>query len=425
MKIQMMRSSIMATLVMLGLLGSVGLDYLDLGIAQSQPIYSQQTPMNSIPTVDERLVTANTQFGFNLFSQLSQQEGSKNIFISPSSIAIALSMAYNGATGDTQQAMAQALEIQGLSLSEVNQAYADFKTVIEKADPQVQLQIANSLWARQGITFNPQFLQNNRQFYRAQVTDLDFQDPAATRTINNWVKENTNGKINQILDRLRPDDVLFLINAIYFKGNWTTQFNKAQTTNQPFYVSNTQTQTVPLMSQRGNYRYLETNDFQAISLPYSNGRWSLYVFLPKPDRNLTQFQQQLNAENWNTWMDQFRRREGLIKLPRFKMEYSTNLEQTLSALGMGVAFSRQAEFTQMTTEPVYIDQVKHKTFVEVNEEGTEAAAVTSIGIRTTSAQMPTAPFQMVVDRPFFCAIRDNQTGSLLFLGSIVDPALNR
>ncbi|MDI9638101.1 serpin family protein [Oscillatoria amoena NRMC-F 0135] len=425
MKIQLMRSSAIAALVMLGLLGSVGLDYLDLGMAQSQPIYSQQTPMNSIPTVDERLVTANTQFGFNLFSQLSQQEGEKNIFISPSSIAIALSMAYNGATGDTQQAMAQALEIQGLSLSEVNQAYADFKTVLENADPQVQLQIANSLWARQGITFNPQFLQNNRQFYRAQVTDLDFQDPAATRTINNWVKENTNGKINQIVDRLRPDDVLFLINAIYFKGNWTTQFDKAQTTNQPFYVNNTQTKTVPLMSQRGNYRYLETDNFQAISLPYSNGRWSLYVFLPKPDRNLAQFQQQLNAENWDTWMAQFRRREGSIQLPRFKMEYSTNLEQTLSALGMGVAFSRQAEFTQMTTEPVYIDQVKHKTFVEVNEEGTEAAAVTSIGIRTTSAQMPTEPFQMVVDRPFFCAIRDNQTGSLLFLGSIVDPALNR
>ncbi|MBD2310489.1 serpin family protein [Desertifilum sp. FACHB-1129] len=425
MKIQLMRSSAIAALVMLGLLGSVGLDYLDLGMAQSQPIYSQQTPMNSIPTVDERLVTANTQFGFNLFSQLSQQEGEKNIFISPSSIAIALSMAYNGATGDTQQAMAQALEIQGLSLSEVNQAYADFKTVLENADPQVQLQIANSLWARQGITFNPQFLQNNRQFYRAQVTDLDFQDPAATQTINNWVKENTNGKINQIVDRLRPDDVLFLINAIYFKGNWTAQFDKSQTTNQPFYVNNTQTKTVPLMSQRGNYRYLETDNFQAISLPYSNGRWSLYVFLPKPDRNLAQFQQQLNAENWDTWMAQFRRREGSIQLPRFKMEYSTNLEQTLSALGMGVAFSRQAEFTQMTTEPVYIDQVKHKTFVEVNEEGTEAAAVTSIGIRTTSAQMPTEPFQMVVDRPFFCAIRDNQTGSLLFLGSIVDPALNR
>uniref|UniRef100_A0ACD5GTM5 Serpin family protein n=1 Tax=Desertifilum tharense IPPAS B-1220 TaxID=1781255 RepID=A0ACD5GTM5_9CYAN len=158
-------------------------------------------------------------------------------------------MAYNGATGDTQQAMAQALEIQGLSLSEVNQAYADFKTVLENADPQVQLQIANSLWARQGITFNPQFLQNNRQFYRAQVTDLDFQDPAATQTINNWVKENTNGKINQIVDRLRPDDVLFLINAIYFKGNWTAQFDKSQTTNQPFYVNNTQTKTVPLMSQ--------------------------------------------------------------------------------------------------------------------------------------------------------------------------------
>lgn len=420
------KNTVITSLALLSLLGCLKLGSLEIGVAQSQPIHSTTQQMKQTPAVDERLVAANTKFGFKLFSELLQQEGEKNIFVSPSSIAIALAMAYNGASGDTQQAMAQALELQGLSLADVNQANADFKSILENADPQVQLKIANSLWARKGVPFNPDFLQSNRKFYGAQVTDLDFSDPASTRTINNWVRKSTNGKINQIVDRLQPNDVLFLINAIYFKGDWTEKFNKSETTNQPFRLANGSSKSVPLMSQNGSYRYLETEGFQAISLPYSQGRLSLYVFLPKAESNLAQFHQQLNAETWENWMPEFRRREGSIQLPRFKMEYSADLKQTLSALGMEVAFNpSEAEFTQMTSEPAYIDQVKHKTFVEVNEEGTEAAAVTSIGIRTTSVRLPTEPFRMVVDRPFFCAIRDNQTGSILFMGSIVDPTQTR
>lgn len=216
---------------------------------------------------------------------------------------------------------------------------------------------------------------------------------------------------------------MFLINAIYFKGKWMNEFDKSQTADQPFTLADGRQKQHPMMSQRGDYRYTENQQFQAVSLPYGKGRTSLYVFLPKPNSNLADFQKTLTAENWQTWMKTFSKREGSIQLPRFKMEYEIQLKKSLSALGMGIAFDPlKADFSNLSETSTRIDEVKHKTFVEVNEEGTEAAAVTSIGIRATSAQMEVAPFSMTVDRPFFCAIRDNKTGEILFMGEIVNPA---
>ncbi|MCY7279144.1 MAG: serpin family protein, partial [Phormidesmis sp. CAN_BIN44] len=223
--------------------------------------------------------------------------------------------------------------------------------------------------------------------------------------------------------RIDADQVMFLINAIYFKGKWMNEFDKSQTTDQPFTLAGGRQKQHAMMSQRGDYRYTENQQFQAVSLPYGKGRTSLYVFLPKPNSNLADFQKTLTAENWQTWMKTFGKREGSIQLPRFKMEYETQLRKSLSALGMGIAFDpSKADFSNLSATSTRIDEVKHKTFVEVNEEGTEAAAVTSTGIRATSAQMDVAPFSMTVDRPFFCAIRDNKTGEILFMGAIVDPA---
>lgn len=371
--------------------------------------------------VDSKLVDANTKFGFKLFQEVLKQDSNKNVFVSPSSIAIALSMTYNGASGQTQQAMAKALELQGMTLQDVNQANNALKTSLENADPAVQLSIANSLWAKEGIPFKADFLQRNQQFYKAKVTELDFGKPDAPNVINNWVKENTRGKINQIVNKLQPNDVLFLINAIYFKGNWTKQFDKSQTTERPFYLSNGSQKQHPMMSQSGKYRYYENETFQAVSLPYGKGRMSLYVFLPKKNTNLDGFQQQLSVQNWQQWMNRFQMRQGSMQLPRFKFDYSIQLNNALKALGMEEAFGNGANFSNMTSASIAIDEVKHKTFVEVNEEGTEAAAVTSVGVALTSAQMPDEPFQMIVDRPFFCAIRDNQTGTVLFMGSIREP----
>jgi serpin B len=423
-KLNRVGAIVAAGIVISGLVGGLmaqKIDALDSLHNSQKPENSRLMAQSPNRPVDSKLVDANTKFGFKLFQEVIKQDSNKNVFVSPTSIAIALSMTYNGASGETQQGMAKALELQGMSLQDINQANETLKSSLEKADPDVQLSIANSLWAKQGNPFKPEFIESNQQFYKAKVTELNFASPDAAKTINGWVKENTRGKIDQIINQIQPEDVLFLINAVYFKGNWTKQFDKSQTAERPFYLSNGSQKQHPMMSQSGKYRYYENDSFQAVSLPYGKGRLSLYVFLPKKDTNLLAFQQQLSLENWQQWMNQFQMRSGSVQLPRFKFDYDIQLNSALKALGMESAFSTGANFSKMTSASVAIDQVKHKTFVEVNEEGTEAAAATSVGVMLTSAQMPTEPFEMVVDRPFFCAIRDNQTGTLLFMGSIQEP----
>lgn len=385
-----------------------------------QALPKQQVPPSlEAPSVNPKLVAANTKFGFKLFSEILKKDSQKNVFVSPSSVAIALSMTYNGANGNTKRAMANALQFQGMTLEEINTSQRNLMANLTQVDPKVKLSIANSLWAKEGIAFNLNFLQQNEKFYDAKVKTLDFKRPTASDEINSWVKENTNGKIEKIVDRITPEHVMFLINAIYFKGAWSNEFDQKNTENRPFLLTNGTKKQVPLMKRQGEYRYSETDQFQAISVPYGNGRMSMYVFLPKS--NLTAFQKSLTAENWQTWMKQFSSREGQIQLPRFKMDYEVDLKTALSALGMGVAFQDAADFSNLSKATTKIDEVKHKTFVEVNEEGTEAAAVTSVGVVATSAQIQEEPFKMIVDRPFFCAIRDNQTGEILFMGSIVNP----
>lgn len=416
------KAMITAGIILLSLLGWLLAQKFSIALPKPQsPEISQSQLGKPDAAVDSRLVAANTKFGFKLFSEILREDKGKNIFVSPTSVAIALSMTYNGASGKTQQAMAKTLELQGMSLEEVNQANQLLKASLENPDPNVQLRIANSLWAKQGIPFKPQFLQRNKRFYQAKVTDLDFGNPNSLGIINNWVKENTQGKIDSIINEIQPDQLLFLINAIYFKGNWTNKFDASQTANKPFYLADGSQKQHPMMSQKDEYQYYENDQFQAVSLPYGEGRVSLYVFLPKQKLTQEAFYQQLTTENWEEWMSQFRRRKGFVQLPRFKMEYDITLNEALKALGMEVAFSRDANFAQMSPTSVNINQVKHKTFVEVNEEGTEAAAVTSVGVMVTSAQMPEEPFQMIVNRPFFSCIRDNQTGTILFMGSIVEP----
>ncbi len=373
---------------------------------------------------DDRLVSANIIFGFKLFAEIVKQDTGKNIFVSPASVAIALAMTYNGAGGKTKQAMAGALELPAMSLQEVNRANAALRAMLENPDPKVQLNIANSLWARKGIIFKPVFMKRNEDFYGAEVTTLDFDDPAAPSTINSWVSEKTKGKINKIMENISSDAILFLINAIYFKGNWTVEFAKEKTEERPFYLLDGTQENHSMMSQSGNYRYYRGKNFQAISLPYGdNKRVSMYIFLPNEGFRLREFLESLNAENWKNWMSQFHMMQGSIVLPRFKLEYELNLNNALKALGMEVAFDKsRANFENMCPIApgvnVFINEVKHKTFLEVDEEGTEAAGVTSVEMRITSIGQE---FSMIVDRPFFCAIRDNETGTILFMGCIVQP----
>jgi serpin B len=372
--------------------------------------------------VDKQLIAANNRFGFKLFNNIVGQTPEENIFISPASIAIALSMTSNGAEGDTLAAMTDVLELNEIPPENVDRAYQKLLQNLQTENIGVKLDIANSLWADQRIKFNPAFIEDSKIFYQAQVTNLDFADSEAPNIINNWVKEKTNNKITEIIDSISPDNVLFLINAIYFKGNWTDKFNKELTTEKPFYSSPDNSQPHPMMSRRGEYDYYENEQFQAIRLPYGEGRVGMYIFLPKEGTNLTEFTNSLTAENWQKWTNLLRSQPGKITLPRFKLEYDTELNSVLTTLGMGIAMAGdRADFSAMISQPASIDQVKHKTFLEVNEEGTEVAGVTSIGIRVTSAPMEEKPFAMDVNRPFFCAIADKKTGNILFMGNIVKP----
>lgn len=393
-----------------------------LAKAESFSPHHLSITQNEAMNLPEKLTTANTKFAFNLFTEIFSQAKNENVFVSPRSISIALSMLYNGANSTTQEAMVNSLQLEGMSLTEINRTNQLLRENLINADPKVQLEIANSLWMRQDFSFKPEFIDINKKYYQAETKTLDFANTESLNIINNWVKENTKGKIDTIIEEIYPEDVMFLINAMYFKGDWTDQFDKNKTKEKPFYLDENQTKIVNMMSRFGRYKYLENEQFTAVNLPYGEEeRLGMYIFLPKKSSDLETFSKVLNAENWTNWMTEFNYQEGTVEMPRFQLEYELELREILNKLGMGIIFDPQkADFSKISQNPIFVSGVKHKTFLEVNEEGTEAAAVTSIGIRTTSVNLD-QPFKMIIDRPFFCVIKDEKTGSILFMGAVFNP----
>jgi len=370
-------------------------------------------------SADTKSMNPSPKFAISLFKQVAQTS-KQNVFLSPVSVEFALAMLYNGAEGQTKNEMTNLLLPRPLPLNLFNQQYSQLIKSLT-ADPVVKLRIANSVWARQDINFQASFLERVRTVYSALVARRNFSNPQVRDEINQWVSKQTEGKIPKIIDEIKRDDVLFLINAVYFKGAWSKPFDKSLTSNQPFFLTDGKQKPVPMMVQTGDFRYLESDRWQSVSLPYGDGRFSMYVFLPKPNQQLSSLISSLSTENWEQWMRSYQVRQGKVELPKFKLEYGITLNQTLQRLGMQEAFVRnRANFKSLTAAEVFVSMVKHKTFVEVNEEGTEAAGSTAIGISVTSVPLPTDPFTMRVDRPFFTAIRDNQTGAILFMGAIYD-----
>ncbi|MEM8717800.1 MAG: serpin family protein [Cyanobacteria bacterium P01_G01_bin.39] len=369
-----------------------------------------------------QLANANNRFGFDLLTQLeTQSEQNQNMMISPPSVAIALAMVRNGTAGDTLAEIDRVLNLDAIDTQNIDPSYAQLSETLTNAND-VELAIANSLWVNQNITLKDQYLNTAQEFYDAQVSNLDFANAAVTNTINQWVADNTNNKITQIVDAVNPDDAMYLVNAIYFKGSWSQKFDADATSQQPFYLQPEASKQVAMMSQTGNYSYYENEQFQAVRLPYGEGKLGMYIFLPQTSSSLEQFQQQLNLDNWQEWIGNMRSQPGNISLPKFTLEYDTELNDVLQALGMQQVFiPLQADFSRLTDSSVAIDTVKHKTVIEVNEEGSEAAGVTSIGVRITSAIPETQPFDFNVNRPFFFAIRDDATESILFMGNVFDP----
>jgi serpin B len=317
--------------------------------------------------------------------------------------------------------MDKTLGLSGAPLIEVLSASLSLKRSLEAADSLVRLDIANSLWARQGLPVRPEYQITIERNFDGRMSVLDFASPQAPKTINAWVSEKTNGKIERIVDRIGSDMMLYLINAIYFKGSWQSRFDQAKTVEDDFYLSNEKTKKLPFMRQDGEYQYFKGRDFQAARLPYGSGRLAMYVFLPDQRDGLAAFLKKLNSKNWAAWLSGFAKTRGHLALPRFKADYERELSAELTTLGMGPAFSDAADFTGMARAPLAISEVRHKAVLEVNEEGTEAAAVTSVGMRITSVRPEPPPFVMVVDHPFFMAIVDQRTGAILFMGAIYEP----
>jgi len=375
-----------------------------------------------LTSLEKRVIESGGNFGLKLFKEINKEERDKNVFISPLSVSMALGMTYNGANGSTEEAMQKTLEFSGLTNQEINESYKSLIELLIALDPKVKFQIANSIWYRQEWTFEEVFLNLCRTYFNAEVSGLDFNDPNAKNIINGWVNDNTNGKIKEIVDVINIEDVMFLINAIYFKGTWTYEFDVSKTKDDLFTLPDGSKKGCKMMIQSNDFQYFSNADFQAIDLPYGDGGFRMTVFLPRPEKNIDDLIAEISAENWDLWMNSFSKQQGTLELPRFKLKYEKKLNDVLKALGMGIAFNGQADFTKMyRLGGLFISRVKHKTFVEVNEEGTEAAAVTSVVVSYES--VGPSGFSMRVDRPFIFVIRENQSNTMLFIGKIVEPTL--
>lgn len=408
--------------------GTPGVQVNDPTRDNTQPRNNRQTPKPAVKVSDEtmkQIGSVQNDFGFRAFEKITAEEAG-NIFFSPTSAMLALSMTYNGAAGETKEAMAKALGVEGTALSTLNNANAQWMQSIMGAAPSVQILLANSVWTRQGFQFKPEFLQTNRQFYQAEVRNLDFNNPNAPDIINRWVSESTDGLITKMIERIQNDTVMILMNALYFKGTWAKQFDEKATQRKAFHAGDGKEVQVPMMMQSGRYNYLKGSDFQAVALPYKGNRMSMLIFLPNEGKSLAAFLAQLNRENWERWRNGFVNKEGDIQIPRFKIEFEKTLNDTLKAMGMEIAFDEsRADFSGMWNpaggERLFIQQVKQKAVVDVNELGTEAAAVTSVEVGVTSAPIPSERFTFIADSPFFFVIQDHETGAILFMGTLQKP----
>ena len=368
----------------------------------------------------ENTAQAYNGFGFQLLTQCRQSLPKSNYFLSPAGLAFALSMLQNGAEGETQRQIMATLQVGATSPAQLNESNKALLDHLLTLDPNLKLEIANAIWIDPKASIKPDFLAVNRRDYGAEVSNGDLQDPATVKQINNWVSARTHEKIPGILDPpLDPRLRLILLDAIYFKGGWLAPFDTNLTRALTFTLANGQTVPHPRMTRTGNYAYGEEDRFQAVELPYAGGQMSMFVFLPKG--SLDEFLNKFTAAEFDAAVGRMRRRNGTVELPHFKLENAYDLTGVLPSMGMSLAFSAGADFSGMSEKPLRISFVKQKTYVAVDEAGTEAAAVTAIGARAMRVRREPPPFHFVVDRPFFMAIRDKQSGLVLFLGAISDP----
>jgi serine protease inhibitor len=394
-------------------------------------VFRAVIPYAATPSPSVDVADADNAFGFRLLNAVQNTSPSGNVVLSPVSAALNLSMVLNGADGRTRQEMLAALSLRGSEVGAINAANAQLIKMIRTPAKSITLSVADSLWVdSRRAMLRPDYMKRMQAWYEAEMADLDFSDPNATRRINSWASKETSGKIRKVVDRINPAALVLLLNAVYFKGQWTHKFDKANTQQRDFTLDSGLTKQVPRMAQSGRFDYFESPRMQAIRLPFGDGELVMEVLLPAKSSSLRALEAQLTPEHWKDWQGHYALRAGTIELPRFELKSNYPLNRALQALGMKRAFDPdRAELADMLSpgsgqpdaERSSISSVLQSTYWKVDEEGSEAAAVTTTRITATIARPAEQPFQMIVDRPFFCAIQDQRSGALLFVGAIYDP----
>ena len=374
-------------------------------------------PPRSLTQEEAAVVKSDNTFGLSLFTRLHAAKPDSNLFISPLSVSMALGMTLNGADGETRRQMAEALHKEGLSEEAINASYRSLIDLLTGLDPKVRLDIANSIWYREGFRVEPAFLDVNREHFDAEIQGLDFAEPEAVETINGWVEDKTEGLIDSIIEQIDRDVMMYLINAIYFKGQWTYEFDLDDTSDQPFANAGGTSTIVPMMSLHGSLPYASLENASVIDLPYGDSLYSMTIVLPHDAESIDEIAGSMTPDTWDEWTALLRPQELDLYLPRFDIAYFSSLKDVLKEMGMTNAFSGSADFSRIIPdEQLYISDVLHKTVLKVNEEGTEAAAVTAVEIRATSIG---ENIVFRVDHPFILAIRERNSGSILFAGKIM------
>jgi len=367
------------------------------------------------------LIEADHQFAFEVFKEVYGMSEEENLMISPLSVSYALGMTLNGAEGTTRDAFREVLHFGDLTDQEVNESYKDLMSQLVTLDDNVKFSIANSIWYKLGYNVLAEFISANQEYFDAAVEELDFSDPGSVDIINGWIEEKTNDKIRDMLDYIPADAVMYLVNAIYFNASWKYQFEAEETYTGDFTLENGSPHQVEYMQVEGGFNYTNQDEFTAVELPYGDSTFSMVVMLPKPGVTTGDLVNDMTAANWDSWFEYSYHTNVHVQLPKFKYGFKSLLNDPLINLGLGVAFTPAADFSRITPPGgLMISRVIHQTFIDVQEEGTEAAAATIVEIIETSAGGG-GPIYFTVDRPFLYVIKENSTGAVLFMGKVGKP----
>ncbi len=384
-------------------------------------------PVNITTELYQReVIDSANKFAFDLFRPvIANSNETENLIISPFSITSALSMTLNGASGWTLDAMRKTLGLKEKTLAQINNTYLKLMTEMVPVDKRVVLEIANSVWVEKRLIVKQPFITELQKYYKADARDIDVTNPDAVDIVNSWIGEKTHDKVTDMLDNLDNDLAMLLINAVYFNGKWRYRYDKSDTKEEPFYVTPQDSKTVPIMHQTENLKVARSNNLTIAEIPYGQGNFTMVVVLPDVNITAQEVVNALSPSLWREWVslldDNTHKTE--LSMPRFKYKFKRLLNNDLSDLGMGIAFTPDADFSNISDQGLMINRVLHQAFIETDEEGTEAAAATVVEITFTSAG-PNPVFKVTLDHPFLYFIREISTGTILFMGRVSDPTIN-